>query len=342
MQNERPEILIVAAGPAALVSLFARRGAAALLVGLLMLLGPAAWAETYPDKPVTIISDASAGASPDVTTRFIADGLGRKWGQQVIVLNKPGANGGIAARAGADASPDGYTLLMPSLSTFVALPNIAPNVPLKLPRDFLPIGFAADQPMFIAVDPKLGIDSLPQLIERAKQQPNTLAIATSGAGRLTYLTGELLQMRADVKLVTVPYTSGLASAISDVGSGRVSMIIENYAAIVGAAKAGQVKLIATASPQRLPDFPDLPTVAETIPGFSASGWQVLLAPIGTPEANIKKVSDDLRDVLNDAELRKKLAAMGTYPRPMTPEQALSFVNEEQAKWAPVLQRLPGQ
>ena len=151
-----PEILIVAAGPAALVSLFARRGAAALLVGLLMLLGPAAWAETYPDKPVTIISDASAGASPDVTTRFIADGLGRKWGQQVIVLNKPGANGGIAARAGADASPDGYTLLMPSLSTFVALPNIAPNVPLKLPRDFLPIGFAADQPMFIAVDPKLG------------------------------------------------------------------------------------------------------------------------------------------------------------------------------------------
>ena len=180
------------------------------------------------------------------------------------------------------------------------------------------------------------------MIERAKQQPNTLAIATSGAGRLTYLTGELLQMRADVKLVTVPYTSGLASAISDVGSGRVSMIIENYAAIVGAAKAGQVKLIATASPQRLPDFPDLPTVAETIPGFSASGWQVLLAPIGTPEANIKKVSDDLRDVLNDAELRKKLAAMGTYPRPMTPEQALSFVNEEQAKWAPVLQRLPGQ
>jgi tripartite-type tricarboxylate transporter receptor subunit TctC len=312
------------------------------LTALLALPIVASRAGPYPDKPVTIISDASAGASPDVTTRFVADGLGKKWGQQLIVINRPGANGGIAARAAADSANDGYTLFMPSLSTFVALPNIAPNVPLKLPRDFLPIGFAADQPMFIAVNPALGITSLPQLIERAKKEPNTITIATTGVGRLTNMTGELLQMRADIKLLTIPYTSGLASAISDVGSGRVSVIIEGYAAIIGAAKAGQVKLVAVASPQRLSEFPDLPTVAETIPGFSASGWQVLLAPVGTSEAIIKKVSADLGGVLSDAELKQKLSAMGTYPRPMTPEQALDFVNAEQAKWAPVLQRISKQ
>jgi len=303
---------------------------------------PTAQAGSYPEKPVTIISDASAGASPDVTTRFIADGLGKLWGQQLIVINRPGANGSIAARAAAEAAPDGYTLFMPSLSTFVALSNVAPNVPLKLPRDFATIGFAADQPMFIAVNPALGITSLQQLIERAKSQPNTITIATTGVGRLTHLTGELLQSRADIKLVTIPYTTGLASAISDVGSGRVSVIIEGYAAIIGAAKAGQVKLIAVASQQRLSEFPDLPTVAETVPGFSASGWQVLLAPNGTPQPVIKKVSEDLARVESDAELQKKLAAMGTYPRPLTPEQALDFVNAEQTKWAPALQRISTQ
>jgi tripartite-type tricarboxylate transporter receptor subunit TctC len=299
-------------------------------------------AASYPERPVTIISDASAGASPDVTTRFIADGLGKMWGQQVIVINHPGANGSIAARFAADAVADGYALFMPSLSTFVALPNIAPNIPLKVPRDFAPIGFAADQPMFIAVNPALGINSLPQLIERAKSKPNTITIATTGVGRLTHLTGELLQLRANVKLLSIPYTTGLASAISDVGSGRVSMIIEGYAAIIGAAKAGQIKLIAVASPERLPEFPDLPTIAETVPGFSASGWQVLLAPTDTPESIIKKVSEDLSRVERDSELRTKLAAMGTYPRAMTPEQVQAFVNGEQAKWAPVLQRLSPQ
>jgi tripartite-type tricarboxylate transporter receptor subunit TctC len=312
------------------------------LTTLLALPIVASHAGPYPEKPVTIISDASAGASPDVTTRFVADGLGKKWGQQVVVINRPGANGGIAARAAADAANDGYTLAMPSLSTFVALPNIAPNVPLKLPRDFLPIGFAADQPMFIAVNPALGITSLSQLIERAKKEPNTITIATTGVGRLTHMTGELLQMRADIKLLTIPYTTGLASAISDVGSGRVSVIIEGYAAIIGAAKAGQVKLVAVASPQRLTEFPELPTVAETIPGFSASGWQVMVAPLGTSDTIIRKVSEDLSGVLSDGELKQKLATMGTYPRPMNPEQALDFVNAEQAKWAPVLQRISTQ
>jgi tripartite-type tricarboxylate transporter receptor subunit TctC len=188
----------------------------------------------YPDRPVTIISDAAAGAAPDVVARFVAEGLGKIWGQQVIVINHPGANGSIGAHAASEATADGYTLYDPTLSTFVALPTVAPNLPVKLPRDFLPIGFTADQPMFIAVAPSLGVTTLPQLIALAKKEPEKISFALTGFGRLTHLTGELLQERADIKLLPVPYTHGPASAIGDVADGRVSLIIEGQS---GAGKA---------------------------------------------------------------------------------------------------------
>ena len=293
----------------------------------------------YPAKPVMIISDAAAGTAPDVTARFVAEGLGKIWGQQVVVINHPGANGSIAAHAASDAAADGYTLFMPALSTFVALPTIAPNLPLKLPRDFLPIGFTAEQPMFIAVGASLGATTLPQLIALAKMEPDKITFAVSGIGRLTHLTGEVLQRRADIKLLSVPYAHGTASALSDIASGRVSLIIENYSGIVGAVKAGRVKLIAVASPGRLPEFPNLPTVGETIPGFTASGWQVLVAPLGTPAPIISKVSADLGKVVNDADFKKRLAAIGSYSRAMTPEEVLAFVAKEQQTWQPVLEKL---
>jgi tripartite-type tricarboxylate transporter receptor subunit TctC len=261
------------------------------------------------------------------------------WGEQVIVVNHPGANGSIAARAASEAVPDGYTLYMPVLSTFVALPTAAPNLPVKLPRDFLPIGFAAENPMFVAVNPLLGISTLPELIDRAKKEPGKLSIAVTGIGRLTHLTGEVLQDRAGIKLVTIPYTGGPAVALGDVASGRVSMIIEGYSGIVGAVKAGQVKTIAVASIHRLSQFPNLPTVAETVLGFQATGWQVLLAPLSTPRPIISKVSADLRKVVSSQEFQDKLANVGSYTRPMTPEQVLAFVKKEQDTWLPVLRRI---
>ena len=314
------------------------------IIGLFLLtlpVGSVAYAQAgnYPDKPVMIISDAAAGTAPDVTARFVAKGLGEIWGQQVVVVNRPGANGSIAARAASDSAADGYTLFMPSLSTFAALPTVAPNLPVKLPRDFLPIGFTAEQPMFITVDPALGVTTLPQLIELAKKEPAKISIAVSGIGRLTHLTSELLQARADIKLLSVPYTHSTGSALADVASGRVSVIIENYSGIVGAVKAGQVKLMAVASPERLPEFPDLPTAAETIPGFSATGWQVLVAPIGTPAPIISKVSADLSKAVSDADFKKRLATIGSYSRAMTPEEVLTFVAKEQQIWLPVVQRV---
>jgi len=313
------------------------------IVGLCLTALPAATAahaqaDNYPNKTVTIISDAAPGSTPDVDARFVADGLGKAFGQQVIVVNHPGANGSIAARAASEAVPDGYTLFMPALSTFVALPSVAPNLPLKLPRDFVPIGYTAENPMFVAVNPRLGVSTLSQLIALAKKEPGKVTIAVTGAGRLTDLTGLLLQDRADVQLLRVPYTGGPAAALADVGSGRVSMIIEGYSGIVGAVKAGQVTLIAVASLERLPQFPDLPTVAETIPGFAALGWQVMVAPKGTPASIVSKVSEVLAKVVSDADFKKRLANIGSYSRAMTPEQTLAFVEKEQQTWAPMLQK----
>lgn len=306
---------------------------------LLSLPALAAQAQTYPSKPVTIIADSAPGASPDVAARIVADALGKIWGQQAVVVNHPGANGSIAARAAADAPNDGYTLFIPVSSSFLALPTVAPNLPLRLPRDFTPIGFVAAQPMFIAVAPSLGVKTLPELIALAKKKPGALSIAVTGFGRMTHLTGLLLQEKADIKLLPVPYTRGPASAIGDVASGRVSIIVEGYSGMIGSVKAGQVKLIAVASQQRLPEFPDVPTVAETIPGFSASGWLALVAPLGTPNSVITKVGVDLTKVLNEPEVRQKLATTGSYAQSMTAQQVLAFAAKEQATWLPLLDKL---
>jgi tripartite-type tricarboxylate transporter receptor subunit TctC len=301
-----------------------------------------AQAGNYPEKPVTIISDAGAGASPDVATRIVADGLDKVWGQHAAVINHPGANGSIGARAASEVVADGYSLYAPALSTFVALPTVAPNLPIKLPRDFLPIGFIAEQPMFLAVDPASGITTLPQLIDRAKKDPGAISIAISGIGRMTHLTGVLLQQQAGIKFVSVPYTGGPGAALSDVAAGRVTMIIEGFPGIIGAVNAGQVKLIAVASPQRLPELPDLPTVAETVPGFTAAGWLILVAPVGTPAPIIGKVSADLTKVVSDPGIKKKLATIGSYVHPMTPEETKTFVDKQQATWLPVLQKISTQ
>jgi tripartite-type tricarboxylate transporter receptor subunit TctC len=274
-----------------------------------------------------------------VDARFVAEGLSKLWSQQAIIVNRQGANGSLAARSASDAIPDGYTLFMPALSTFIALPSVAPNLPLRLPRDFVPIGYTAENPMFFAVNPALGINTLPELIARAQKQPGTISIAVTGVGRLTHLTGLVFQQRANINLLPVPYNGGPAAALADVGSNRVSMIIEGYSGIVGAVKAGQVKLIAVASQERLPQFPDLPTVAETIPGFSASGWQVLVAPLGTPAPIVSKASKDLAKVVGDPDFKKRLANIGSYSRAMTPEQVLAFVQKEQDTWLPVLQKI---
>jgi tripartite-type tricarboxylate transporter receptor subunit TctC len=312
---------------------------ACLLAMIMAAIGEArAQADTYPGRPVRIISDSAPGSAVDVGLRIIADGLSQHWGQQVLVVNQPGAGGAISARVAAEAAPDGYTLYAPALSVFLAVPGKAPNLPLELPRDFTPVGFTADQPMAIGASPALGVASLPDLIALAKKRPDEISYAVTGIGRLTHLTGELLQLRAGIKLQMVPYSGG-SQALSDVMSGRVPVVIEGYTGLAGAFQSGSLKALAVASAERLPVVPDLPTVAETLPGFVASGWQAVVAPRGTPEAIVNKASEDLRKVLSQPEYRDRLAARGSYARPMSSAEVTAFVRDQQRMWKPALDRI---
>ena len=248
----------------------------------------------------------------------------------------PGASGAIAAHAASDAIPDGYTLFAPAMSLFIALPGKAENLPLMLPRDFLPVASLIDQPMFICANAASGIKTLPDLIARAKQNPNQISFAATGIGRITHLTGLLLQSRADIKLQVVPYTGGPAAALTDVVGGRVPLIIEGYSGLAGAIQAHSLTVLAVASTHRLPEFPDVPTVAETLPGFAAGGWQGVVAPLGTPAAAIQKVNAGLKKVLGEPAIADPLALRGAFVSPMSPSEVNAFINAQQAQWRPVL------
>jgi tripartite-type tricarboxylate transporter receptor subunit TctC len=294
-------------------------------------------ADDYPNKPIRVISDSAPGSAVDVTFRLVMDRLGTKLGKQIAPVAQPGAGGAIAARAASDSIPDGYTLFAPAISLFISLPGKAENLPLMLPRDFLPVGSLAAQPMFICASVASGIRNLPDLIERAKQQPGKISFAATGIGRTTHLTGLLLQSRAGIQLQVVPYTGGPAAALADVIGGRVPLIIEGYSGLAGAIQAHSLKVLAVGSTRRLPDFPDLPTVAETLPGFAAGGWQGVVAPLGTPANAIRGFNESLNKVLSEPDLAKQLALRGAYVDPMSPPEVNVFVNTQQAQWRPVLE-----
>ncbi len=295
-----------------------------------------AQAEDFPGHPVRIITDGAPGSAIDVPVRIIADALSRVWGQQAVVINQPGAGGAIAARTAATASPDGYTLGVVALSAFVAASGTADNLPVQVPRDFTPIGYLGGAPMFIGAAPWLGVKTLADLIALAKQKPGEVPFGVNGIGRLTHLTGELLQDRAGIKLLMVPYSGGTAQVINDMMGKRVALVFDAYSGIAGAIEAGNVVPLAVGSSARMSAQPNLPTVAETLPGFESVGWQALLAPAGTPNAIVQKINADLIKAMSDPEAHKKLADLGRDDRSMSPAELLAFIQREQRKWEPIV------
>ena len=302
----------------------------------------AASAQDYPNHPVRLITDSAPGSAIDVPMRIIADGLSRVWGQQAVVINQPGAGGAIAARAAASAAPDGYTFGMPAVSAFVALPGDADNLPIQVPRDFTVVGSLGGAAMFVTAASWLGVKTLPDLIALAKQHPGEFAYGTNGRGRLTHLVGELLQSRAGIKLLMVPYSGGTAQVLNDMMGKRIALAFDSYSGIAGAVQAGGAVPLAVAATKRLAIFPNLPTVAETLPGYEAGGWQVLVAPPGTPDAIVRKANADLNKALADPDVEQRLAKFGRTDTPMSPEETLAFIHKQQAQWAPILAQILGK
>jgi tripartite-type tricarboxylate transporter receptor subunit TctC len=293
-----------------------------------------AQAESYPTGPVKFITQLAPGGGTDPAMRIVIDGLGKLWGQQTVLVNQPGTGGVRGARTPAAAAPDGYTLFMAIASTFTVLPLTQPNLPFNV-SDFVPIGFVGEVPIAVAVSPTFPVNSLPELISYSKQQPGGLNVAVGLRGGITHLTADLFRSRSGADL-TIVFYPGVAQAMSDVISGRVPVVIDGLA---GQIAGGQLKLLAIASPARLPSKPDVPTVAETVLGFVASGWFVLVAPPGTPASIVSKVSQDLRTVLAQRDIKEKLDALSVSTRAMSAPELADFIRSEQALWKPVVQRV---
>ena len=312
--------------------------AAVLAIALPMLAMPAQ-AQSWPTKPVKVIMATAAGSAPDVIARIVTDKLSQMWGQQVLILNRPGATGLIAMQALASSERDGHTLYLPSSSSLVVLPvTHAGKLPLDIHRDLIPIGLVGEQPFMVIANLNLGTKTLPQMIEIAKAKPGELTYAANFKGSLPNMTAEWLASRAGIKLTYVPYP-GAPQGVQDVLGGRISLMVEGVAAFTGAMQAKTVNVLAVTSPKRLPNYPDVPTAAEAVPNFDSRGWFAFLALAGTPDEVVRKVNADVKTVLDQPEVRGRFETLATYIRHLTPAETGQFIRDEQKAWEPVVKQV---
>jgi len=293
--------------------------------------------DKYPSRPVRIIHSLPAGSAPDVRIRIVAEQLTRMWAQQVVVENRPGGGGVIGAQAVLSAACDGYSLLAAPSSTFTILPAQKDKLPFDVNQDLVPIGLTGKEGLLLAVSPRIGVSSLSELIALARRNPHTIVIGTNPAGTLPYLAARLLVELSKAPFTVLPYsTGGTNEAIRDILGGRVHAVIEARPGLKGALDSGDLKALATMSGERLPTMPDLPTVAETVPGLTAVGWQALVAPKGTPEAIIQQLREDLRKVLQDSQLQTRFEQIGSPFQPMSTADIVRFIEAEQTLWWPIV------
>jgi tripartite-type tricarboxylate transporter receptor subunit TctC len=296
-----------------------------------MAASPSAHAQDYPTKPVTFITPAAAGNSPDVVTRVVADRLTQIWKQQIVVLNRPGAGGLIAAQAAAAVEKDGYSLYVAQASTFTVLP-------INLQTAFVPIGMVGEQPIALSVNKDVPVSNVADLIALANKTPDGMLFGATNRGGQSHLTGELFRERAKANISFV-HAAGASVSLNDVIAGRIPIMFEGLAGLAPGIQGGGVKLLGVASRERLPNLPNLPTISETVPGVVSSGWIVLMAPAGTPESIIQKVSADLRKVVAIPEVLERFQTLGTYTRDLTPAQTGEFIRSEERLWWPIVRQV---
>lgn len=300
------------------------------LTGLTVLFGSLAVQAqgSYPNKPVRFIVPFPPGQATDIVARMVADGLTKLWGQQVFVENKPGIPGMIA---GQTATPDGYTLTIGTSGMLVVNPNVHKSLPYDTAKDYVFIGGLAITPMIIVVNSALPYQSLKELVAAAKKEPGKFNIGYGGVNNTQHLTGEYFKYVTDINMVGITY-KGSASAVTDLLGGQISILVDSLASTLPQIKSGKFRPLAISSLARVPQLPDVPTVAELgYTGFESIGWQGLIAPKGTPQAVVDKISADVRQVLADPQMQKSLIDKGLIPDSRGAREWTQFVNAELAK-----------
>ena len=310
--------------------------AAALLMAAIAT-GPA-WAESFPNKPIKLVVGFPPGGINDIVARVVGQKLSESLGQPIIVENRAGAGGTIGADSVAKAKPDGYTLLLGSVSNIAMAPSQYKALPYDPVKDFMPVALLASAPNILVVNPSLPVKSVKDLIALAKQKPGQISYASAGNGTSNHLTVELLKVLADINLVHIPY-KGDTPAVTDVIGGQVPMMFPTLPVALPHIKSGKLRAIAVSSAKPTSLMPGVPTVAESgaLPDFEVSVWVGILAPAGTPKDIVERVSTELTKIVRLPEMKQKLASLGAEPATMDSVQFAAYIKSETAKWSKVAQ-----
>ncbi len=307
-----------------------------LFVGGLLIASSALALADYPDHPVKIVVPTTAGDGSDLLARALAKALGDSMGQPFVVDNKPGAGASIGANFVAKSAPDGYTIFLGNGSSHGVTPGLYPKLPYDSIKDFSPIGLIATAPNVLVVNANSGIDSYADFLKMAKANPGKITVASAGSGSLSHLSTELLKSSAGIDLLHVPY-KGAAPGLTDVMAGQVTGMIINIPTVLPFVKSGKLKPLVVTSAKRSPEFPNVPTVAESgVPGYETVAWFGLLAPAGTPADVIAKLNSQMVKALQTPEIKESLARLGAELSGMGPVDFGNYIKSEIAKYSAVI------
>jgi tripartite-type tricarboxylate transporter receptor subunit TctC len=305
--------------------------AAGSIVGALMA-PSAAPAQTYPNHPVRLVVGFAPGGNTDLIARIVADKVQGPLGQRVIIDNRGGANGAIAADTVAKAAPDGYTLFFTTVGAVAINPAFRKDLPYDPVRDFAPVTLIGRAAPVLATDPALGLKSAPELVALARQKPNTVSIGMTGVGAISHMALELFEATADVKFVHVPFR-GSGPAMTDLLGGHVNGIVIDVSVMLEHIKAGTIKPLGITSAARSDLVPEIPTLVEQgYPGAVAENWTALFAPAKTPPEIIAKLNAAFTSAVNDPDMRRKFAENAISPAPTSPQELGELLRSENAKW----------
>lgn len=305
-------------------------GAAVALLATLLAAAPSA-AQTFPTKPIRFVVPTSPGGNADIVGRIAAEGMTRELGQNVIVDNQAGGRQVPGTLFVARANPDGYTLIAVGLSFTGNAVLHHDKLPYDSVKDFTPVGVVGSTPVMVAAWPGLGVSNIKELIALAKTKPGAINYSSTGIGSPAHLAGELLNNMAGIKLTHVPY-KGTAQANADAVSGVIQLSMPAAASIISLVRAGKLKALGIGSAKRSPQMPDVPVIADTVPGYEVQLWNGMEAPAGTPRAVVQRLNTALNKALGTADIKAKLNKAGLDVDPQTPEEMAAYIDSEIKKW----------